>query len=89
MIVGELVSGIGVSTVDNNEKNSQDETPLNSDHYEKEYKIIDVYHHFDSNIEELVLELIKSLKDSIKVEIINEFIPRNITLDPGVPKTNI
>jgi hypothetical protein len=64
--------------------------PLNSDHYEKEYRRVDVYHHFDSNVEELVLTLIKLIKDPIQIQIIEPGAGKavKVVLEPQAPEIN-
>jgi hypothetical protein len=77
--VAELVSGIGVSIVRNNENYHHEETRLT----------VDVYHHFDVKTEELITELIKFFKGPIEIEITNNTnVPTKITLIPGEPQTN-
>lgn len=77
----------------NNEKNNQDKTSLNANHendcYNDHRLTVDVYHHFDENIKELVLALTKFLDNPIIIEITNETsVPTKITLVPGVILSN-
>jgi hypothetical protein len=74
--------------VENNPKNYQDVTSLNTDDYNDHRITVDVYHHFDENIKELVLALTKFIDNPIQIETSESTIPTGIALDPGTPQIN-
>jgi hypothetical protein len=65
---------------------NQDETSLNTD---RDQRRVDVYHHFDKNIEKLVSELITFLKNPIEIKIVTGAgVPVKMILEPQTPVTN-
>jgi len=84
--------------LESNPENNQDETSLSdnytsflNDNYNDHRLRVDVYHHFDENVEELITTFIKLLKSPIEIQITNNgsSTPTKITLVPGDPETNV